>query len=435
VLACLEAAQASQDRFFADVAQDTVEYVLRQMADEAGGFYSAEDADSVPPEDVSVPDAHKSEGAFYLWRADEIDALLGPDAEIVKLRFGIEPHGNAPSDPQQEFTGKNLLYIARPVEEIAEKIGRSQDEVTAVLNSARMRMFEARLKRPRPHLDDKVLTAWNGLMIAALARTARVLPAFAPESEGAGARFLQTAERAAAFVRERMWEPASETLLRRYRGGHAEIEAYAEDYAYLVFGLLELFQAGGDPAWLEWAAALQRRQDALFQDEDGGWFSTTGRDRTVLIRMKEDYDGAEPSANSVSMLNLLVLSHLIESRAWTDQIDRTLRFFGPRLEQVGRAVPMMAAALSMSVAGVQQIVLVGGDDDRRQLARAVAGRYLPFAIVIDVAPDRQDRLAAIVPLIGSMKAPPGAPAAAFVCRNFTCEAPATTADQLQGQLS
>ena len=151
----------------------------------------------------------------------------------------------------------------------------------------------------------------------------------------AAAPYLEAARRAAGFLRERMWSAGSRTLLRRFRDGHAEIEAYAEDYACLIFGLLELFQTDVDPVWLEWAIALQERQDELFWDEaGGGWFSTTGRDPSVLLRMKEEYDGAEPTASSVSVLNLLVLSHLVDDARWADRIERTLRLFGTRLEQI-----------------------------------------------------------------------------------------------------
>src|SRR6185295_7753327 len=150
----------------------------------------------------------------------------------------------------------------------------------------------------------------NGLMIAAFARTARVRAALDDDGAATAGPYLRAARRAAAFLRERMWSARSRTLLRRYRDGHAEIDGYAKDYAYLVFGLLELFQADPDPVWLEWAIALQQRQDELFWDEAaGGWFSTTGNDPSVLLRMKEDYDGAEPTASSVAVLNLLALSH------------------------------------------------------------------------------------------------------------------------------
>jgi hypothetical protein len=438
VLAFVEAAQVAGDPFYAEVAEDTVLYVLREMTDAAGGFHSAEDADSVPPEEAGAPSPHKKEGAFYLWRADELDALLGDDSTMVKLRFGVRSDGNAPQDPQQEFTGKNLLYVARSVEDIAAQTGNAPADIVEALHRARVRMFEARLGRPRPHRDDKVLTAWNGLMIGACARLARVLSGRDAAARTAAEPYLEAARRAAGFIRERMWNAASRTLLRRYRDDHAEIEAYAEDYAYLIFGLIELFQADGEPMWLEWALALQRRQDELFWDEAaGGWFSTTGQDPSVLVRMKEDYDGAEPTASAVSVMNLLLLSHLVEEPQWTERIERTLRLFGRRLEQVGRAVPMMAAALSTYVAGVRQIVIVEGagghDAIGEDLARAVASTYQPFAIVLRVAPGRQRALAGSLPFIAAME-PVDGHAAVYVCRNFTCRQPATTVEALQQEL-
>ena len=433
VLAYLEGALASGDAFYMEVAEDTLRYVMREMTDQAGGFYSAEDADSVPPEHASEPNAHKSEGAFYLWRAGDVDQLFGADAaavRVVKKRFGIQPDGNAPSDPQQEFTGKNLLYVAAGIDELAG----SGDEATIVdlLTRARLTLFQARVGRPRPHLDDKVLTAWNGLMIAAFAKVARAVRALGPDGLGAGQPYLDAARRAAAFIEQRMWNADTRTLLRRYREGHAEIDAYAEDYAYLIFGLVELFQADPDPRWLSWAVALQRRQDELFSDQgNGGWFSTTGRDPSVLLRMKEDYDGAEPSASSVSVLNLLALSHLVDERAWTDRIERTLRSFGARLEQTGRAVPMMAAALSTFIAGPRQIVIVG--EDRAPFERALALRYLPFTVTLSVGGEQQRALAPHLPLVAAMR-PVDGRAAAYVCRNFSCLAPATTVSELEDRL-
>src|SRR6185436_18505251 len=392
VIAFIEASQASGDPFYAEVAEDTLQYVMREMTDADGGFYSAEDADSIPPE---APGGRKMEGAFYLWRADEIDALLGDDAPIVRLRFGIEPAGNAPHDPQQEFTGKNLLFVARSVDDIARQTGRTRDDIIRILHDTRLKMFETRLQRPRPQRDDKILTSWNGLMIGAFARLSRVLDD--------GWKYQEAARRAALFLRERMWHAGTGILLRRYRDGHAEIEGYAEDYAYLIAGLLDLFQADAAPMWLEWAIALQHRQDELFWDEAaGGWFSTTGKDPHVLLRMKEDYDGAEPTASSVSVLNLLVLSHLVPDPAWSDRIERTLRLFGTRLEQMGRGVPMMAAALSAYTAGLSQIVIVEGRGDPAGAApaadpdtldRALALHYLPFSVQLHVTSEGQRALA------------------------------------------
>jgi uncharacterized protein YyaL (SSP411 family) len=441
VLAYLEGAQASGDRFYAAVAEDTLQYVMREMTDPAGGFYSAEDADSVPPEAAGRETSHKSEGAFYLWRADEIDALLGPDAALVRRHFGIEAAGNAPADPQQEFTGKNLLYVARSIEELAAERGSAVEDVAAAVNRSRVAMFRARLERPRPHLDDKVLTAWNGLMIAAFARASRVVRALKAGDEGdgdAGREYLHAAQRAATFIRERMWDAETGTLLRRYRDGHAAIEGYAEDYAYLIFGLLDLFQADPDLAWLEWAIALQRGQDELFWDaESGGWFSTAGRDSTVLLRMKEDYDGAEPTASAVSIVNLLTLSHLVSPSsspgpAWGRRVEQALGWFAPRLAQLGRAVPMAGAGLSTYYAGVQQIVVMKGTGSPA-LEREVNARYLPFAVTLVLGPEQQHALADRVPFLAGMHTANGK-AAAYVCRDFACRLPVTSAHELDQEL-
>jgi uncharacterized protein len=434
VLALIEGSQVSGDPFYAEVAEDTLLYVMREMTDPGGGFYSAEDADSIPPEEAADPNAHKKEGAFYLWRTAEIDELLGDAAEAAKLRFGMEPDGNAPQDPHQEFTGKNLLYVARSIEDVATRAGKSNEEIVEILNNARMRMFKERLDRPRPYRDDKILTSWNGLMIAAFARLARVFRGLGSDGRAAGEPYLETARRAAMFIRERMWSAASGTLLRRYRDGHAEIDGYAEDYAYLIAGLLELFQADAAPMWLEWAIALQHRQDELFWDEaSGGWFSTTGKDPTVLLRMKEDYDGAEPTASSVSVHNLLVLSHLVSEPAWQERIERTLKLFGTRLEQMGRGVPMMAAALSTYIAGLKQVVIVEGTGDDDSLDRTVSLSYLPFAIQLRVTPEGQRALAGSLPFVEAMRPVEGA-TAAYVCRAFTCRQPVTTAEALRQEL-
>jgi hypothetical protein len=429
VMALLEASQASGDGFFADVAEDTLQYVMRAMTDEAGGFFSAEDADSVPPEHAGEPHPHATEGAFYLWTADEVDALFKDDlnnaAAIVKARFGIESAGNAPADPQQEFVGKNLLYTAQSIEQIARATGKSPDEIQAVLRTTRLKMFEVRGSRPRPHLDDKVLTAWNGLMIAAFARASRVVPKGAP--------YLEAARRAASFLHDRMWNPTTGTLLRRYRRGEASIDGYAEDYAYLIYGLLELFQADAGVRWLDWAETLQRRQDELFWDEvDGGWFSTTGRDTNVLLRMKEDYDGAEPTASSVSVMNLLTLTHLVHEPQWEARVEKTLRHFGTRLEQIGRAVPLMAAALATSIAGIRQVIIVGGEPGG-ELRETIRTRYRPFTISLNIDRANQAALGQKLPFVAGMRTVDGRPAA-YVCRDFTCQAPVTDRAALEKEL-
>ena len=436
VLACLEASQAAGDPFFAQIAEDTLQYVRRDMTDARGGFYSAEDADSLPHEaearEPASPQAHghKVEGAFYVWTADEIKTQLGEDAPIFEARYGILPNGNAPFDPQHEFVNKNLLHTAQSIADIAKSVNKRPIEVAESLLRARRLLFDTRELRPRPQLDDKVLTAWNGLMIAAFARASRVLGggALGQENiENPTAADLQSAIAAASFIRDVMWNAGTRTLLRRYRAGDAAIEGYAEDYAFLIFGILELFQASGDPGWLTWARELQSRQDELFwDDESGGWFSTTGNDPSVLVRMKEDYDGAEPSPTSVSAMNLLTLAHLTGERSYTDRASKAIASFGGRLEEMGRAVPFMAAALSMSMAEGEQIVIIGPPDSAETSALWIAAhkRYRPFAVITRVDPADQAAMAKHMPWIADMKMIDGKPTA-YVCRGFACDAPST----------
>ncbi len=430
VVALLETAQATGDSSWLDVAVDTLDYVRRDMTDREGGFYSAEDADSIPAS--AAPPAHASEGAFYLWTAAELDERLGPDARVFCARYGVRAEGNALNDAHGEFAGRNILYEARPVGDVAAVCGLPVGDVEASLRRSREQLRRARAERPRPLRDDKILAAWNGLMIGAFARASRVL--------GPPAPYLESARRAAAFIRSHMWDAASGRLLRRFRNGEAAIDAYAEDYACVISGLLELFQADGDPDWLSWALDLQRRQDELFWDESGGgWFSTTGRDASLLLRLKEEYDGAEPAASSVSVFNLLALSHLgaLPENA-SARVERTFGLFAPRLKTVPRAVPMMSAALSAWHAGMSEVVVVGprGDAATAALLGAVNRSYQPFATVVPIDPGSGEasKLLALLPWVGAYAMTGGRPTA-YVCRNFACDSPTTDPRELAAAMT
>jgi uncharacterized protein YyaL (SSP411 family) len=212
------------------------------------------------------------------------------------------------------------------------------------------------------------------------------------------------------------------------------VDGYAEDYAYLIYGLIELVQADPDPRWLEWALDLQRRQDELFWDPvDGGWFSTTGQDRSVLLRLKEDYDGAEPAASSVSVLNLLALSHLTASESMAEKVERTLAAFSGRAAQMGRAVPMMLAAVSTYHAGMPQVVIVGDEAATGPLAGVLREQYLPTALLIRIDPGRREAWSRLLPWTAAMTMRDGR-ATAYVCRDFACETPVDTPEAMRGLL-
>jgi uncharacterized protein YyaL (SSP411 family) len=426
VLAYLEAGQASGDAYYGAVADDTLAYVARDLMSPDGAFYSAEDADSLVP----GGDAHeKREGAFYVWSYGELQRLLGEGAAIAAKRFGVEPHGNALADPQGEFTGQNILYVAQSIEDVAARTGAPVDEVMTALASARQILFDARAGRPRPHLDDKIITAWNGLMIAAFARASRVLVDSPRRDE-----WRDVAVRAATWLRDRLWRAADRRLFRRYRDGEAAIDAFCEDYAYLAWGLIEVFQATGDAAWLTWARDLVDVQTTLFYDaRDGGWFSTTGEDRSVLLRVKEDYDGAEPAAASVTVRNLITLGHLLGDDALTTLAGRTLERYGPHIGRAVRVMPLMVANIALWHGGGTQIVIAGrpGADDTRALERTIARHDLPWAVTIPVDPTVT--ASSPLPWLRAMALRDGH-AAAYVCSDFTCQAPVADAEALDAQI-
>jgi hypothetical protein len=437
VLAYLEAGQATGDAFYPAVAEDTLDYVLADLTDEDGAFFSAEDADSVPAASTSTPPteghAEAREGAFYAWTAREIDNLFGDRASLVRRRFGIEDRGNALADPQGEFTNLNILYIAQTIEDVAAREGQAVDDVMRLLAEARQTLYDARANRPRPHLDDKVITAWNGLMIAAFARAGRVL-VDSPKRR----TWREAAERAAAAARARLWRPAEQRLWRRYRAGEAGVEAFCEDYACLTWGLIELFQTTGDAAWLTWARELVAAQAALFSDDrDGGWFSTTGADASVLLRLKEDYDGAEPAAASVTVRNLLTLAHLTGDAAYRDRAGRALERYGAGLGRISRVMPMMLANIVFWISPSAQVVIAGERDAERTVAleSAAAKVYAPTVVQLVVDPRRAAALdAAGLPWLAAMT-PVGGQSSAYVCREFTCQAPVSDPSALAGLMA
>ncbi|MGE5834219.1 MAG: thioredoxin domain-containing protein [Acidobacteriota bacterium] len=437
VLAYLDGAQTSGESFFADVAEDTLAYVRRDLTSPEGAFYSAEDADSETEAQGERPMAHekpeKREGAFYIWSASDIDRLLGAEAPIARRRFGIEDAGNALADPQGEFQGQNIPYVAQSIDDIAARTGKTAADVQAALDRVRTTLFKARAARPRPHLDDKVITAWNGMMIAAFARAARVLVDSPRRGE-----WLESARGAARALLAHVWRPGEKRLLRRYRDGEAAVDGFCEDYAFLTWGLLELFQASGEASWLEHALELTSVQvEQFFDERDGGWFSTTGRDSSVLLRLKEDYDGAEPSAASVTVRNFLVLDNLTGDVAYADRARRTLERYGSQIGPIVRVMPFMVTNVAYWHASKLQIVFVGPRNPAGTLAleRVAARRYLPFAVTVAVeAGASQHALSRRLPWLGAMTERDGRPSA-YVCDDFTCQAPVTDAAALEQQLT
>ena len=421
-ISCLEAFQASGDPQYAATARRIFDYVLRDMTGPDGGFYSAEDADSAA--DPAHPDL-KSEGAFYIWSANEIRERAGqPAADWFCYRYGVEAGGNVADDPHGEFAGKNILYQAHTEEETARRFGRPLEEVRAGLEQAEAVLLEARYQRARPHLDDKVLTAWNGLMISAFARGGAILEE---------PRYAAAARRAAEFLVARVYDSQSGALLRRWRQGEAAIPAFLDDYALFAQGLLDLYEAQFDRRDLELAIRLTEKQMELFEDpEHGAFFASAADDRSLVMRVKEDYDGAEPSGNSVAAMNLLRLAGFTNRAGFRESAEKTLAAFASRLAAAPSALPQMLAACEWLLGEPREIVLVGdrGDAGTEALLRALHSRFVPNRVVMLVdSPEARRALAAGIPSIEFMEKVEGR-ASAYVCRNYACQLPVTESEKL-----
>jgi len=445
--AYLDAFQITNDQAFASVTRDILDYVLRDMTSPNGGFYSAEDADSPVVAVAAVYDRRSSEqtdfkqgnagghrpplqktaeGAFYVWSQDEIDAALGDTAEVFNFHYGVQLHGNVPegSDPHDEFRGKNILIQRHSVVETAEHFRKGEAEVEQLLKQSRATLFAIRAKRPRPHLDDKILGSWNGLMISAFARAAQIV---------GDERYRDAAIIAARFVKSDLYDDRRKLLYRSFREGRSNVEGFADDYAFVIQGLLDLYEASFDVSWLEWAVELQATMDRLFYDQKhGDYFSTSGQDTTVFLRIKDDNDGAEPAASSVAALNLLRLAQLRNDSSYRERAEKTIAAFSATLARFPSAMPQMLVAVDFSLTKPRQIVISGPAEaaETKALLTEVHRHFLPNKVVLLVDGGAgQKYLGTNNEAVRAMSPVNGRPAA-YVCENFTCQAPVTDPKQL-----
>jgi uncharacterized protein len=417
-VAYLDAFQITHEPLFEEVARDTLDYVRRDMAAKEGGFFSAEDADSEIP---GSTEHKKREGAFYVWSKEEVDAALGAASEVFSFHYAVKADGNVPSggDPHGEFTGKNILIELGSVPATAKHFGKDEAEVRQLLASARQTLFALRAKRPRPHLDDKIITAWNGLMISAFARAAQVLDEPV---------YLESAIRAATFLSKELYDGSRKVLFRNYREGRSAVEGFADDYAFYIQGLLDLYEASFDAGWLRFAIELQEVQDRLFFDpKRGGYFSGAGNDPSILLRLKEDNDSAEPAASSVAALNLLRLAQIRNDAGSYERAEKTIDAFAPQISHFASAMPQMLVALDLTLSEPRQIVIAGDRDsaEARSLITEVHRHFVPNKVLLLAdSGEGQRYLEEKLEALRGMKAVDGKPAA-YVCENFTCKAPVT----------
>ncbi len=412
VVSYLEAFQLTGEQHFATIAHETLDYVLRDITSPEGAFFSAEDADSV------IDPAHpheKGEGAFYIWTQLEIQAALDQpaSAQVIK-HFGVEQNGNVHEDPHREFIGKNILFVKQP----------ASAEFSASWTASKEKLLALRAFRVRPHLDDKLLTAWNGLIISAFALAAQCL------GEN---RYREAAETATAFFRNRMFNAETKILLRRFRDGDAAIPGFLDDYAFLANALVDLYETTFDVSHIQFAEQLATRLLQLFEDQsEGGFFASAEGDASLLLRIKEDYDGAEPSGNSMAILVLLRLAAYTGRKDFEQSAKKALSAFAHRMQAGSPGMPQMLVASLWAESAPTQIVLVGSDV--QALAQIVWKQFIPSRLVF--ALNNEGSIAywtGLHPELNLMRPIDGKPTA-FICKNFSCELPITSPAVLKASL-
>jgi uncharacterized protein YyaL (SSP411 family) len=418
VVAYLEGYQVSGRAELAESARDILAYVTRDLRHPEGGFYSAEDADSL----VDSGSKDKKEGAFYVWKQDELDALLGADAAPFGALYGVRVMGNASreGDPAGEFRGENILYKARPDREVSTEFGLTPREVCELRQRCLNKLTDARQARPRPHLDDKMLAAWNGMMISAFARAARVL---------GDPGYLDTALQAAGFLEQNL-RASDGTLLRSCHAAGAGIAGFASDYAFVIRSYLDLFEAGAGGCWLGRAIALQGEFDRVhFDSKAGVYLSARAGYNDAIFSIAEDYDGAEPSPNSVAALNLLRLGGILHRSDLGRQAGALLRALGGVIETSPFSAPGLVVALDFASADLGQVVLADEGTmppgPGHPLRATVDRSFLPYIQVIPLDEETRKILAGESSEragIRDMGVGADGPMA-YVCRATNCSAP------------
>jgi uncharacterized protein len=416
-LACLAARQVSGQPAFARTAREIFAYVLRDMTAPAGGFFSAEDADS---EGV--------EGKFYVWTREEFRTTLGADEAVFwEPVFNVTAEGNYREEAGGHPTGANILHLTRPLAAWGRELGVGEPELEARWEAARTRLFAAREARVHPLKDDKVLADWNGLMIAALAEGARVLDA--PEYGAA-------AERAARFVLAAMRGPDGR-LFHRFRAGERAVRGQATDYAFMIHGLLHLYQATYRVEWAEEAVGLQRVMLADFWDDAaGGFYLVDAGNRELPVRPKDLADGATPSANSVALTNLLWLSRLTGDTEWADRAQAVVRAFAGTIEHQPAGFLHFLCGLDFALRPGQDVVLAGEAEspDARRLIAVLNGGFAPNRVTLFKSGENAARLARLAGYTDGLDVVTGR-TAAHLCVGASCKESVTNVDDLIARIA
>ncbi|XP_026836348.1 spermatogenesis-associated protein 20 isoform X2 [Drosophila erecta] len=438
--------KVSRDETFLGYGDKIYKYLVKDLSHPMGGFYAGEDADSLPTHEDKV----KVEGAFYAWTWDEIQAAVQDQAqrfdditaerafEIYAYHYDLKPPGNvkASSDPHGHLTGKNILIIRGSEEDTCANFKLEADKLKKLLATTNDILHVLREQRPRPHLDTKIICAWNGLVLSGLCKLANCYSANREQ-------YMQTAEKLLDFLRKEMYDPERKRLIRSCYGvavgdetlekNEPQIDGFLDDYAFLIKGLLDYYKATLDVDVLHWAKELQETQDTLFWDDQNGAYFFSQQDApNIIMRYKEDHDGAEPCGNSVSAGNLVLLAHYYDESAYIQKAGKLLNFFAD-VSPFGHALPEMLSALLMYENGLDLVAVVGPDSpDTQRFVEICRKFYIPSMIIVHVDPSNPEevlnhRLQKKFKMVGGKTT-------VYICHERACRMPVTDPQQLEDNL-
>jgi len=410
--ACLETYQITKDEFYTQTADEIFTYVLRDMTSPEGAFFSAEDADS-----------EGEEGKFYVWTVDEFRSVLGEEhSDVWEKILNLQPDGNFFDEASGQKTGANILHLDRPVRQWSQELNLKPEALTTQWENIREKLFRYRKQRIHPLKDDKVLVDWNGLMMAAFSLASRILNN--PE-------YARAAEKSAQFILTKMRDDRGR-LFHRFRDGELAVEAQAADYAFLIYGLLNLYQATFNLAYAEEAAALQEKMLQDFWDPDsGGFFSTANQSEALPVRPKELYDGAIPSANSVSLLNLLWLARLTGDPKWDNHAHDQLRAFAGTVKAQPSAFAFFLLGVDFALRPGQEVVIAADPEkaEAQQMLAALNLNFAPHKVALVKSKQNAERLAKFAGYTDGLQLVKGK-ATAHVCKGFACKEPTSDVEAM-----
>ena len=410
ILAYTETYQATKIELFKTIAKEVIEYVLRDLTSPEGGFYSAEDADS-----------EGEEGKFYLWDENELESILGTDFLVVKKIFNTDKGGNWVDQTMGGVTGTNILHLKKSLEEMSSDFGIPIEELKKKVESVREKLFEVRGKRIHPYKDDKILTDWSGLMISALSRASQVFKE---------KKYSNAAEKAVVFIQNNLFLQ-DQKLLHRFREGEAGLPAHIDDYAFIIAGLLDLYEAVFEVKYLKLALLLQQIQiDNYWDNENGGFFFTSKDGEKLLIRQKEIYDGAMPSGNSVSLLNLLRLGRISGNTKLEGKADKVIKAFSVQVSGSPMAFTQFLNGVDFTLGATKEIVVVGenSSSETQKILNLIREKFIPGKILLFKDIDNPE-ISEIAEFTKELNMIDGK-TTLYVCENYNCKMPVTDLESL-----